>query len=247
MTDAVREIVDTILEGLPVNRRALIAIDGVDGSGKSTFAAAIARQVTGRPVVLIHVDNFLNPSAIRHRLGRISPQGFFADTYDYAALGRLVLQPLGPTGTGIISLKSFDSARDAVAPSQSEKVPADALVIFEGMFLHRDGLPDIWDRSVFLDVPFAETARRMAARDGSNPDPEYASMRRYVEGQRIYFRSARPWTRANLVIDNSTPANPRVIDPLSATASYGIHGPLVLPLAPPTSQLGQVSRNLGVS
>lgn len=48
------------------------------------------------------------------------------------------------------------------------KVGSDALVIFEGMFLHRDGLHDIWDRSVFLDVPFAETARRMAARDGSN-------------------------------------------------------------------------------
>lgn len=37
------------------------------------------------------------------------------------------------------------------------------------MFLHRDELADRWDWSVCLDVPFTETARRMAARDGTHP------------------------------------------------------------------------------
>ncbi|WP_216699175.1 hypothetical protein [Arthrobacter sp. H14] len=78
------------------------------------------------------------------------------------------------------------------------------------MFLHRDELVDVWDYSLFLDVSFDETARRMAIRDGSDPAPEHPSMRRYVGGQRIYFATARPWERADLVIDNSA-SEPRAI------------------------------------
>jgi uridine kinase len=55
----------------------------------------------------------------------------------------------------------------------------------------------------FLDVPFDVTAARMAARDGSNPDPHHPSMRRYVDAQRTYFKSCPPVKRADLVIDNS--------------------------------------------
>jgi hypothetical protein len=79
------------------------------------------------------------------------------------------------------------------------------------MFLHRDELVGRWDASVFLDVPFTETARRMAVRDGTHPDPEHASMRRYVEGQRIYFAACRPWERATFLVDNSDPVRPRLV------------------------------------
>ena len=84
-------------------------------------------------------------------------------------------------------------------------MPVNAVVIVEGMFLHRDELADRWDWSVFLDVPFTETARRMAERDGGHPDPEHPSMRRYVEGQRIYFAACRSRERATVVMDSTHP------------------------------------------
>lgn len=93
------------------------------------------------------------------------------------------------------------------------QAPENAVVIVEGMFLHRDELADWWDYSCFLDVPFTETARRMAVRDGSHPDPEHESMRRYVRGQRLYFESAKPWQRATRVVDNTDPAAPRILSP----------------------------------
>lgn len=62
-----------------------------------------------------------------------------------------------------------------------------------------------WDWSVFLDVPFTETARRMALRDGSHPDPEHPTNRRYVEGQRIYLASCGPLERATVVMANTPP------------------------------------------
>lgn len=186
----------------PPGRTVLIAVDGVDGSGKTTFAArlAVEYQRTGRPALLVHEDNFLNPRRVRYRLGRDSPDGFFRDTYDLAALTANVLDPLGRGGRRITPAV-FDHRADAPVDAEPVDVPADGVVIVEGMFLHRDELAGRWDLSVFLDVPFAETARRMAVRDGSDPDPEHPSLHRYVEGQRIYL-SRRPHERATLVIAN---------------------------------------------
>lgn len=87
----------------------------------------------------------------------------------------------------------------------------------EGMFLHRDELVSFWDTSVFLDVPFTETAARMAARDGSSPDPDHPTMRRYIGGQRLYFEAVRPWERATFVVDNSDFTSPKVIRPEMAS------------------------------
>ena len=181
----------------------LVAIDGVDGSGKTTFAKNLAAQQNARPVIVIHVDDFLNPPEIRHRRGRQSPEGFWLDSYDYDALERHVLDPLTPGGT-----REYLLRRDSAAYLHA----ADgAIVLVEGLFLHRDELAERWDYSIFLDVPFEVTAQRMHLRDGTNADPEHPSMNRYVGGQRLYFAAARPWSRADCVIDNSDPALPRIL------------------------------------
>ncbi len=64
---------------------------------------------------------------------------------------------------------------------------------------------------VFLDVPFAVTAARMAVRDGTPADPGHQLMRRYVEGQRIYFRRCHPRERAGVVVEHSDPLAPVVV------------------------------------
>ena len=75
-------------------------------------------------------------------------------------------------------------------------------MIVEGMFLHRDELRDAWDMSVFSNVPFAVSVRRLAERDGTNPNPDDPSVRRYVEGQRIYLAACEPDQRATHVVAN---------------------------------------------
>ena len=51
------------LLGVSGHGRRLVAIDGVDGSGKTSFAANFVKVIQDRPVTVIHVDDFLNPSA----------------------------------------------------------------------------------------------------------------------------------------------------------------------------------------
>jgi len=187
-----------------LERPILVAVDGVDGSGKTTFAECLATAYTdrGRAVRVVHMDDFLNPRSVRYRMGRTSPEGFFADTYDLAAFTIKVLNPLQPGATSAITLRAFDHLADKPVDDDPVEVPPQAVVVIEGMFLHRDELCTWWDMSIFLDVPFGVTVPRMAQRDGAPPDPEHPSWFRYLEGQRIYLSTCKPTERATYVIDN---------------------------------------------
>lgn len=222
----------------PIRRAGftLVAVDGVDGSGKTTFALGYAEALSalGHPVVLIHADDFLNLRAVRHRRGRLSPEGFWLDTYDYGALADDILDPFGAKGDGVYRAAATDHGRDIRVDSPREQARSGTVCLVEGMFLHRRELARRWDFSVFLDVPFAETARRMAVRDGTPVDPDHPDMRRYIGGQRLYFADSRPWLRATRVVDNTDPAAPfiqrstAVNRPTSPGAT-----PAALPPAPP--------------
>ncbi|GAB1692433.1 uridine kinase [Krasilnikovia sp. M28-CT-15] len=196
-----------------------VAVDGADGSGKSTFADHLAAAVTalGRPVVVrVSLDDFLNTRAVRYRQGRSSPQGFWEDSYNYERFARDVLDPFGPGGSRRYRPVAYDLATDTVLDPPLRTAPPGTILVVDGLFLHRDELVGAWDLSVFLDVPFSETARRMAARDGSHPDPEHESMNRYVEGQRRYFRACSPQQRAAMLIDNRDVDAPRIVRTLRA-------------------------------
>jgi uridine kinase len=190
-----------------------VAVDGVDGVGKSVFAGELAGVLRsrGRPVAHVSADGFHQPRARRYRRGRGSPEGFWLDSYDYPALIDSVLAPFGPGGSRCFRAASHDLESDEMLDLPWQRAPADAVLVVDGLFLHRDELAGHWDLSVFLTAPFAVTAGRMAARDGSHPDPEHPSMARYVGGQRLYFDACRPWERADVVIDNSDFDRPALV------------------------------------
>ena len=194
---------EAVVAATPVlGRPARVGVDGVDGSGKTTFAGELATAYgrSGREVHVVHLDDFLNPRSVRYRLGRSSPEGFVRDTYDLAAVRALVLAPLEPGREHVIVPRAFDHVADLPVRAEPVAVGRDAVVVVEGLFLHRPELEDSWDLSVFLDVPFEVSVARLAARDGSPDDPEHPAMRRYVEGQRIYLHECSPQERATFVL-----------------------------------------------
>ncbi len=187
-----------------------VAVDGVDGAGKTTFAdelAAVLRH-RHRDVVRVSVDDFHQPRERRYRRGRDSPEGFWLDAFDYARLRSDVLDPLAPGGSRRYRRRSHDLVSDAAVHPGHEVAPPGAVLVLDGLFLHRDELAGLWDLSIWLDVPFHVAAARLAARDGSHPDPEHPSIARYVEAHRLYFAACDPVNRADVVIDNSAPDAP---------------------------------------
>ena len=182
-----------------------VAVDGVDGSGKSVFADELAGVLLeqARPVVRASVDDFHQPRVQRYRRGRCSPNGFWLDSFDYDRLRDDLLDPLGAGGSRRYRTAVHDLVTDRHLDLPWVVGPPGIVLVLDGLFLHRDELRDLWELSVFLDVPFDVAAARMATRDGSNPDPHHPSMRRSVDAQRTYFKSCTPAKRADLVIDNS--------------------------------------------
>lgn len=201
------------VSAVPADPVTRIAIDGVDGAGKTRFADELGEVLgsVGRSVIRASVDGFHNPRAIRYRQGRSSPEGFFYDSYDYAQLKAVLLDPLGPGGSRQYRVAVFDHVTDSPVNAPTRvAVPGDIL-LFDGIFLHRPELRACWDYSIFLEVAFAVSVPRGAQRDGSSPDPRAPGNRRYVEGQELYLRTCEPTRLASIVINNDDLGAPHVV------------------------------------
>jgi uridine kinase len=176
-----------------------VGIDGVDGAGKTVFADELADilQSRGTTVLRASVDGFHHPPPIRHRRGRDSPEGFFLDSYDDDALHRLLLEPLAGSGDRQVVLRAYD----VQAETPVDVVVLDAadvqVLVFDGIFLHRPELREVWDLSGFLEVEVEVSIPRGAGRGYGDPDPSAASNRRYVEGQRLYMDACQPRDHAS--------------------------------------------------
>jgi len=192
-----------------------VGIDGVDGVGTTVFADMLARAIEakGRPVIRASVDGFHRPRKDRYRRGRSSPEGFYLDSYDYAALRRVLLDPLGPGGLRPYCSAIFDHVADSPLPIHTSIAAQGSVLVFDGIFLHRAELRDVWDLSIFLDAPFEVTIPRGAGRGSGwgSPDMHAISNQRYIEGQRLYLRESEPQKLANFVIDYTDLANPIVV------------------------------------
>lgn len=83
------------------NHPVRVAIDGPDAAGKTILADELAAFVRGlgRSVIRGSIDGFHNPSIVRRRRGSLSPEGYFHDSFDYPALVKNLLRPLGPGGS----------------------------------------------------------------------------------------------------------------------------------------------------
>src|SRR5262245_16501194 len=92
-----------------------VAIDGVDGVGKTTLADELVEPLRrhGRAVIRASIDGFHNPRSIRYKLGRTSPEGYFRDSFNYSALTTDLLTPLGPGGSRIYRSAVFDYRMDS--------------------------------------------------------------------------------------------------------------------------------------
>ena len=187
----------------------------MDGAGKTTLADALAPLVAeqGRPAIRASVDDFHHPRALRYARGRHSPDGYYLDSYDYDSFRQLLLEPLGPGGSGRYVAKSFDLDNDRPFDPLTQQAPPAATLIVDGIFLHRAELRSFWDLSVFLKVDFDVSVPRGAQRGPAHDPPDAAAPlnQRYVGGQMRYFSECAPEHHADIVIDYNDLHRPKIL------------------------------------
>jgi len=194
-----------------------MAIDGKDAAGKTTLADHLASALVGGPreVVRAGIDGWHNPEEVRYKRGRLSPVGYYKDSFDLPLLRRELLDPLGPTGSNEYRLARFDHHTDSRVDHGTRKVIRPTVLIFDGVFLLRPELADCWELSIYVFVPPEVSIQRGIERDslmmGGDKEAEHRYRRRYLPGQALYEAEVSPTSVADVVVDNSDFQHPVII------------------------------------
>ena len=221
ISDAADHVINLKHPGMPL----LVAIDGIDGSGKSTFADELASNLSARPgahrIVRATVDSFHNPRHVRYGRGKGSGAGFYHDSHNLEALCNRLLTPFR-TGIGSeYSTECFDEPSDRPVEAETQTLAGDEILLFDGIFACRPELAGYWDYVIHLDGRVRVNLGRLGVVMADAPTETLAvvdhvltwveRMDRYTSGMAIYLDSDRPLERADLVIDNNDLAAPFVV------------------------------------
>ena len=184
-----------------------VAVDGAPAAGKTTLAdeLAVVLRAQGRHVIRATIDDFLFPREQRYRRGEFSAEGCYFDTHDHGTLNRVLLDPLGPGGDRRFRTTPGDRTAD------DARSPADAVLIFDGVFLLRPELFDRWELRIFVSVALERTVERAVVRERRVASPAEVERRwreRYVPAQQLYFSTVHPADNADIVVHNDDPRRP---------------------------------------
>lgn len=222
--DAVLDRIATlVVERRQPGRPFLLAVDGIDGSGKSTFADELAHRLSrsGVRVVRSTVDSFHQPREVRRRRGPTSPAGFYLDSHQLDRLRTELLAPFraGPGST--VATAIFDEPSDTPVDDACHTVGADDVLVFDGIFVQRPELQEYWDLTVFLDGARRVRLQRLelVLRDLPTSSVDtvahvlewVAKIDRYASGMRYYLDTVDPAQRADVLVDNNDLAHPRLL------------------------------------
>jgi uridine kinase len=186
-----------------------VGIDGFAAAGKTTLADELVGPLEqrGRVVLRLSIDGFHNPAEIRHRKGRHCPVGYYQDSFNHEAIVTHVLTPLGPHGNRNFKSASYDYRTDTSVDAEWEKAPTDAILLFDGIFLHRPELKDHWDFTVFVHADFSVMLDRACRRDlekfQSVDRVRESFERRFIPGSQMYLEQEDPHKQAHCVVDNN--------------------------------------------
>jgi uridine kinase len=223
----INEIVRQIVSCKEATGPILIAVDGIDGAGKSTFADELALAMpptnAGRALnpVRSTIDSFHNPRVVRWKRGRSSPLGFYLDSHDLQAVQRELLEPFDRGVGAPYRVGNFDVLSDQPLSAPTATVAAGDILLFDGIFVQRPELAHFWNLTIFLDAQQRVDLDRLGyLLDGCPDDATNAvahtlnrgsELDRYVSGMRYYLDLVDPISTADIVIDNNDLKRPAIV------------------------------------
>ena len=205
------------IHSLKLHHPIRVAIDGIDGSGKTSLAHELVEPLTalGRQVIPASIDGFHRTRAERYHRGEESAEGYYRNSFDNTALVTALLGSLGPVGTRRYRTAVLDYRDDKPVTQRVETADQNAVLIFDGIFLLRPELVHPWDLTVFLKSSFATALERVVSRDapmfGSSCAARKRCETRYQPGQRLYFAEAKPEQLANVMVSNDELSKPTLV------------------------------------
>lgn len=167
-------IQEAIRQKMQPGKPLFIAIDGPAASGKTTLGDTLAREY---PAVLVHMDDFFLPPALRtpERLdtpgGNVHWERFLAQVLEPLAAGK-------PAEYGVFDCGVMDITRTV----RAEPAP---VIIAEGSYSLHPMLRDFYDLKIFLTLDSAEQIERIRRRNGEAALEKFRT--RWIPLEERYF------------------------------------------------------------
>lgn len=196
-----------------------VAVNGIESSGKTTFAVQLVAYLKQHSCNAIHVtiDGYHNPKAIRYQQGRDSAQGYYEDAYDEAAFVENVLVSSQQSEPNYVP-KIHDLETDQYVKKNEIPISPQTVLVIDGAYLSN------WDYKIYLDVQYDVARGRGVMRDaallGGEVLAEDKYLKRYHAAAELYESEVKPKLQADIIIDNSDFLHPRIIENKS---SHPVH------------------------
>ena len=202
------EIISRRIDALRKTKPKLIAINGIEGTGKTTFAERLTAYLLsqGHKAIHVSIDGFHHNRERRYSQGKDSAKGYYEDSYDEAAFADTVL--VASQGEPpIYTPATHDLQTDMYLALPPIVISDDTMIITDGAYLFKAVYREHWDLKIYLKTDFDTARRRGAARDtdmlGGYIEAERKYQDRYHAASKLYISENMPEEMADMIIDNT--------------------------------------------
>lgn len=189
----------------PRSRSLLVALTGIDGSGKGFVASRLLAELSSRGLrtVVINIDGWLHLPAVR--FAEVDPAVHF---YENAIrFDDLFLQLVLPLRAARSLRLEADFAEETAAEYRRHLYAFDNVdvILLEGIYLLKREFVVHYDCSIWIDCS-VETALERAvsrAQEGLSPEQTARAYRTiYFPAQQVHFRRDDPKGAADVIVTN---------------------------------------------
>ncbi len=194
--------------GIDAKRPLLVALSGIDASGKTTLARELEDALASRGfrVALIGADSWHHRASVR--FSESDPAAhFYWNAFRFEELFRRLIEPLRRDGSVTLTANLVKIASDASYPHTYLFRKVD-IILLEGIFLLRQDLRDRYDLSFWIDCSFETALERALSRnqEGQSKDRLLSDYRRiYFPAQKIHLATDWPRFFADAILSNDDP------------------------------------------
>ena len=175
-----------------INQSFVVGINGIDCSGKTTFAKSVSKYFTHHKIEndCLDIDNFNNPA-----IESATYKAFVSGSWDEKDLNKYYKLII-----------NYSDAIRAVS-EYKKKYP---LVILEGIFIYKPQLADLFDLKIYLDIDISLGRKRFAERRSLKQDkrPFEIYDEIWMLSHIRYESEVHPKRISNLVIDCNDESKP---------------------------------------
>lgn len=202
-----RIVVDRILDLRPAvrDRAALVAVSGIDGSGKGWVTARIFTELrnAGAKAANINIDGWLNLPA--KRFSRTDPaENFYLHAIRFDDMFAQLVLPLRDHRSVHVEADFAEETATAFKKRVYDYSDID-VILLEGIYLLKQEFRRYYDFSVWIECSFATALKRALAR-GQEGLPPAEAIRAYetiyFPAQEIHFKRDHPKQAATMIFNN---------------------------------------------